>query len=205
MVVKEKPELAKAEPFNTVLSGDREAIAKLTMDDLSKILAATLTGNTELTYLPMIELLKYLRANGYRTHIVTGGGQDFVRVYSEEVYGIVPEQVVGTMGGTKYGYDKEGKPFLTKEHKLLLNDAGKPDCLHLMIERRPYAAFGNSTKHRRSVDRFFVRFPSRRIHPTQFEEGERPRARVSCQTNLPDFSAAHWQCSNSSEGCVSTR
>jgi phosphoserine phosphatase len=59
----------------------------------------------------MIELLKYLRANGYRTYIVTGGGQDFVRVYSEEVYGIPPEQMVGT----KYGYNKEGKPFLTKE------------------------------------------------------------------------------------------
>ena len=66
---------------------------------------------TELTYLPMTELLKYLRANGYRTYIVTGGGQDFVREYSEEVYGIPPEQVVGTMGGTKYGYDKEGKRF----------------------------------------------------------------------------------------------
>ena len=102
---------------------------------------------TELTYLPMIELLKYLRANGYRTYIVTGGGQDFVREYAEEVYGIPPEQVVGTMGGTKYGYDKEGKPFLTKEPKLLLNDndAGKPEGIHLMIGRRPYAAFGNST------------------------------------------------------------
>src|SRR5712691_11081436 len=146
-VVKEKPELAKAQPFKTVLSGDREAIAKLPIDDLIKILAATLTGMsveefraeakkwldtardprwkrpyTELTYLPMIELLKYLRGNGYRTYIVTGGGQDFVRVYSEEVYGIPPEQVVGTAGGTKFGHDKDGKPTLTKEPKLLLND-----------------------------------------------------------------------------------
>ena len=90
---------------------------------------------------------KYLRANGYKTYIVTGGGQDFVRVYSEQVYGIPPEQVVGTAGGTKYGYDKDGKPFLTKEPKLLLNDnnAGKPEGIHLMIGRRPYAAFGNST------------------------------------------------------------
>jgi phosphoglycolate phosphatase-like HAD superfamily hydrolase len=64
---------------------------------------------TALTYLPMIELLKYLRANGFKTYIVTGGGQDFVRVYSEEVYGIPPEQVVGIMGGTKEGYDKEGQ------------------------------------------------------------------------------------------------
>jgi phosphoglycolate phosphatase-like HAD superfamily hydrolase len=178
-VVKAKPELAKVEPFKTVLSGDREAIAKLSMDDLFKILAATLTGMsidefkaeakkwldtardprwkrpyTELTYLPMIELLKYLRANDYRTYIVTGGGQDFVRVYSEEVYGIPPEQVVGTAGGTKYAYDKEGKPFLTKEPKLLLNDnyAGKPEGIHLMIGRQPYAAFGNSTGDRQMLE-----------------------------------------------------
>jgi hypothetical protein len=63
---------------------------------------------TELTYQPMQEVLQYLRANGYKTYIVTGGGQDFVRLYSEKVYGIPPEQVVGTAGGTKYGYDKSG-------------------------------------------------------------------------------------------------
>jgi phosphoglycolate phosphatase-like HAD superfamily hydrolase len=178
-IVKAKPELAKIEPFNTVLSGDREAIAKLSMDDLVKIAAATLTGMsvddfqaeakkwldtardlrwkrpyTELTYLPMIEVLKYLRANGYRTYIVTGGGQDFVRVYSEEVYGIPPEQVVGTAGGTSYGYDRNGRPFLTKAPKLLLNDnnAGKPEGIHLMIGRRPYAAFGNSTGDRQMLE-----------------------------------------------------
>jgi len=178
-VVKAKPELAKVEPFKTVLSGDREAIAKLSLDDLFKILAATLTGMsvdefqaeakkwldgardprwkrpyTELTYLPMIEVLKYLRANGYRTYIVTGGGQDFVRVYSEDVYGISPEQVVGSAGGTRYGYDKNGRPFLTKEPKLLLNDnnAGKPEGIHLMIGRRPYAAFGNSTGDRQMLE-----------------------------------------------------
>ena len=147
VVVKEKPELANAEPFKTVLSGDREAIAKLTVEDLLKIVAATITGMsvedytteikkwlgtakdsrwkrpyTELTYLPMIELLKYLRANGYRTYIVTGGGQDFVRVYAEEVYKIPPEQVVGTSFGINYGYDKDGRPVLTREPKLLLND-----------------------------------------------------------------------------------
>ena len=66
---------------------------------------------TELTYQPMQEVLKYLRANGYKTYIVTGGGQDFVRVYAEEVYGIPPEQVVGSAGATKYGYDKDGKPI----------------------------------------------------------------------------------------------
>ena len=73
---------------------------------------------------------------------MTGGGQDFVRVYAEKVYGIPPQQVVGTAGGTKYGYGKDGKPFLTKEPKLILNDnnAGKPEGIHLMIGRRPYAA-----------------------------------------------------------------
>ena len=64
---------------------------------------------------PMLEVLQYLRANAYRTYIVTGGGQDFVRVYSQQVYGIPPEQVVGTAEGTKYGYGKDGRPFLTKE------------------------------------------------------------------------------------------
>ena len=95
----------------------------------------------------MQEVLKYLRDKGYKTYIVTGGGQDFVRVYSEQTYGIPPEQVVGTAGATKYGYDQNGKPFLTKEPKMLLNDnnAGKPEGIHLMIGRRPYAAFGNST------------------------------------------------------------
>ena len=171
-LVKEKPELKNVEPFKTVISGDREAIGKLTMQDLEKILAATLTGMsteqfqaevkqwiaeakdprwkkpyTELTYQPMQEVLRYLRGNGFRTYIVTGGGQDFVRVYAEQTYGIPPEQIVGTIGGTKYGYDKNGKPFLTKEPKMLLNDnnAGKPEGIHLMIGRRPYAAFGNST------------------------------------------------------------
>jgi hypothetical protein len=100
----------------------------------------------ELTYQPMQEVLKYLRANGYKTYICTGGGQDFVRVYAEQTYGIPPEQVIGSMGGTTYGYDKDGKPILTKDPKLLLNDnnGGKPEGIHVMIGRRPHAAFGNS-------------------------------------------------------------
>jgi hypothetical protein len=170
-VVKKKPELKDVEPFKTVLSGDRAAIAKLSRADLEKILAATLTGMTveeftadvkkwlatakhprfkrpytELVYQPMIEVLKYFRANGYKTYIVTGGGQDFVRAYAEKVYGIPPEQVVGTAGATKYELGKDGKAMLIKEPKLLLNDnnAGKPEGIHLMIGRRPYAAFGNT-------------------------------------------------------------
>jgi phosphoserine phosphatase len=181
-LVKAKPELAKAEPFKTVLEllhGDRAAMEKLTMPDLEKIAAATLTGMpvdefnaevkkwiasakdarwkrpyTELTYQPMQEVLRYLRANGFKTYIVTGGGQDFVRVYAEQTYGIPPEQVVGTAGATKFGYDKSRRPFLTKEPKLLLNDnnAGKPEGIHLMIGRRPSVAFGNSTGDRQMLE-----------------------------------------------------
>jgi phosphoglycolate phosphatase-like HAD superfamily hydrolase len=181
-LVKAKPELAKKAPFSTVLEvlkGDRSAIAKLNEKDLIELLAATSTGMsvetfqaeakkwlaeakdprwkrpyTDLTYLPMQEVLKYLRASGYKTYIVTGGGQDFVRVYSDATYGIPPEQVVGTAGGTTYGYGKDGKPFLTKEPKLLLNDnnAGKPEGIHLMIGRRPAAAFGNSTGDRQMLE-----------------------------------------------------
>jgi phosphoglycolate phosphatase-like HAD superfamily hydrolase len=178
-VVADKPTLKNVEPFKTVLSGNREAIAKLAMRDLEKIAVATLTGMsveafsadvkkwletardprwnrpyTELAYQPMIEVLRYLRDNAYKTYIVTGGGQDFVRVYAEAVYGIPPEQVVGTALGTKYSYGKDGKPFLTKEPKLLLNDnnAGKAEGIHLMIGRRPHAAFGNSTGDRQMLE-----------------------------------------------------
>ena len=98
-------------------------------------------GNTRVICTATIEdsVPQFMRNSGYKTYIVTGGGQDFVRVYAQRVYGIPPEQVVGTMGGTKFGYTEDGKPFLTKEPKLLLNDdnAGKPQGIHLMIGRRP--------------------------------------------------------------------
>jgi len=179
ILAKERPALGRREPFKTVLSGNRQAIAKLSMKDLETILVATLSGMSveqfqadvkkwmaeareprwkrpysDLTYLPMREVLNYLRANGYKTYIVTGGGQDFVRVYAEVTYGIPPEQVIGTAGGTHYGYDAQGRPFLAKEPKLLLNDndAGKPEGIHLMIGRRPYAAFGNSTGDRQMLE-----------------------------------------------------
>src|SRR5206468_2330326 len=82
-----------------------------------------------------------------KTYIVTGFGQDFVRLYSQQVYGIPPEQVVGSALAVKYDYAKNGKPILIKEPKLMLNDndAGKPEGIHLMIGRRPNASFGNST------------------------------------------------------------
>ena len=135
-LVKAKPELAKAEPFKTVMSGSREAIAKLPEGELLKIVAATLTGMsvetfqaevktwlaeakdprwrkpyTELTYQPMQEVLKYLRANGYKTYIVTGGGQDFVRVYSDAIYGIPPEQVVGSASARATATPRTASPY----------------------------------------------------------------------------------------------
>jgi hypothetical protein len=102
----------------------------------------------------MQEVVRYFRANGYKTYIATGGGQDFVRPYAERVYGIPREQVVGTAGDMRYGYDKDGKPVLIKEPKLLLNNdkAGKPEGIHLMIGRRPVAAFGNSVGDREMLE-----------------------------------------------------
>ncbi|WP_245427509.1 HAD family hydrolase [Roseiarcus fermentans] len=178
-LVKANPHLAKVEPFRTALTGDLERIGKLSLRDLETIAAATLTGMdvetfaaeakawieaahdhrwkrfyTDLVYQPMQEVLGLFRANGFKTFIVTGGGQDFVRVYSQRVYGIPPEQVVGSALGTQFGYDKAGRPILTKEPKLLLNDdhAGKPEGIHLEIGRRPHAAFGNSTGDREMLE-----------------------------------------------------
>ena len=178
-LVNAKPELANEEPFKTVMSGDRAAIAKLSTPDLYKILEATLTGMTvdtfrgqvqqwiatardprwkrlytELTYQPMLEVMSYFRASGFRTYFVTGGGQDFVRQYCDKVYGVPLEQVVGSMGGTTFGYDAKGNPILTKDPKLLLNNdnAGKPEGIHLMIGRIPHAAFGNSIGDREMLE-----------------------------------------------------
>jgi len=168
----QEPVLKDVEPFKRVLSGNRESIAGLSMRDLEKIVIATLSGMTtdefeaegkkwlasakdprwkrpytELVYQPMLEVMTYLRANGFKTYIVTGFGQDFVRLYSQQVYGIPPEQVVGSALAVKYDYDKDGKPVLMSEPRLMLNDsaAGKPESIHLMIGRRPNASFGNST------------------------------------------------------------
>ena len=181
-LVKARPELAQEEPYATVLSGlagNREDFESLTLADIEQLAFATLTGMpldtfneqvarwlatakhprwnrpyTELTYQPMQELLELLRAKGYRTFIATAGGQDFVRVYADEVYGIPPEQVIGSAGSTRYGYSSTGQPFLTKEPTLLLNNdkAGKPEGIHLMIGRRPTAAFGNSTGDRQMLE-----------------------------------------------------
>jgi phosphoserine phosphatase len=178
-LVAKKPELANVEPFKTVMSGNHEAIAKLPTSELEKIAMATLSGMTvdqfsvevskwlasakhprwkrpytDLAYAPMLEVMKYLRTNGYKTYIVTGGGQDFVRVYAQRVYGVPPEQVIGTAGVTKFGYDANGRPTLTKEPKILLNDndAGKAEGIHFVIGRRSAIAFGNSTGDKQMLE-----------------------------------------------------
>lgn len=222
-LVAAKPELKNVEPFKTVLTGNREAIAKLPVAQLEKILMLTLSGMTvdefraevakwiatakhprwdrhytELTYQPMLEVMQYLRANGFRTYIVTGGGQDFVRVLSESSYGIPPEQVVGTMGGVTYGYAKDGTPILTKEPKLLLNDdkAGKPAGIHLMIGRRPVAAFGNSDGDRQMLEYTGAGEGARLMMLVMHDDAEREYAYGPAQ-GLPDtkvgrFTQALW-------------
>jgi phosphoglycolate phosphatase-like HAD superfamily hydrolase len=165
------PEWRNKEPYKSVLAQDREAIRGFTAQDTAKLVAMTHSGMTEeaflsevkewlaiakhprfkrpyteLVYQPMLELMGYLRANGYKTYIVTGGGQEFVRAFAEHVYGVVPEQVIGSAGKVKYEYDATGRPILVKLPEMLFIDdkTGKPEGINLMIGRRPYAAAGNS-------------------------------------------------------------
>jgi phosphoserine phosphatase len=174
----EHPEWKTEEPFKAVLAGDHEAMARFSEGDWMKIIAATHAGitndafqeiveawitkakhprfdrlSTELVYQPMLEVMEYLRANGFRTYIVTGGGQEFVRVYSEEVYGVPVEQVVGSSIATKYA-DQGGKPVLMREPKVFFIDdgPGKAIGINLFIGKRPYAAFGNSGGDREMLE-----------------------------------------------------
>jgi phosphoglycolate phosphatase-like HAD superfamily hydrolase len=165
------PEWKNREPFKSVLTGDRAALAKLGENGLLQIMAATHTGMTvaafeqavlewlatarhprfnrpytDLVYRPMIELLSFLRANGFKTFIVSGGGIEFMRPWVERVYGIPPEQVVGSSGVTKFQMGPDGKPVLMKEPKVEFVDdgPGKPVGINRFIGRRPILAFGNS-------------------------------------------------------------
>lgn len=100
---------------------------------------------TEMVYQPMLEVLAYLRANNFKTFIVSGGGIEFMRPWTEKVYGIPPEQVVGSSGGLKYEL-RDGVPVIVKTPELNHNDdkEGKPVGIQRHIGRRPIAAFGNS-------------------------------------------------------------
>ncbi|MHB9037568.1 MAG: HAD family hydrolase [Armatimonadota bacterium] len=173
------PEWKTTEPFKSVISGDKAAMEKFTAKDLEQIVMATHTGMTveafqaaakdwtarakhprwnrpytELVYQPMLEVMQLLRANGYKTYIVTGGGQDFVRAYSQQTYGVPPEQVIGSALETNYTYDDSGRGVLMRAPKLLLdnNFSGKPEDIYLFIGRRPQAAFGNSTGDRQMLE-----------------------------------------------------
>ncbi|HEU4431324.1 MAG TPA: HAD family hydrolase [Myxococcota bacterium] len=164
------PEWKDKEPFASVLRGDvRSALAGgehallemvmathagMTSQEFEKIVTAWLatakhpkTGRafTEMVYQPMLELLTYLRANGFKTFIVSGGGIEFMRPWTEKVYGIPPEQVIGSSIKTKYEL-RDGKPALIRlpEVNFFDDKAGKPVGIQQHIGRRPIAAFGNS-------------------------------------------------------------
>lgn len=172
------PEWKTQEPFKAILEGDHDALAKFTEGDWVKILAATHTGMTteaflkiardwlatakhprfgrlytELVYQPMLEVMDYLRDNGFKVYIVTGGGLEFVRIYSDRVYGIPSEQVVGSSIVTQYEYMDE-KPVLMRLPKVFFVDdsAGKPVGINLFIGKRPVAAFGNSDGDRQMLE-----------------------------------------------------
>jgi hypothetical protein len=100
---------------------------------------------TEMVYKPMLELLAYLRANGFKTFIVSGGGVEFMRTFAEKTYGIPPEQVIGSQGKLKFEM-REGKPALVKlpDVQFIDDKEGKPAGIQTFIGRRPIAAFGNS-------------------------------------------------------------
>jgi phosphoserine phosphatase len=164
------PEWSSQMPFAAILSGDREALGALTEHDIVEIVTVTHSGMTvdefqaavaswletarhprfdqpytALAYQPMLELLEYLRANGFKTFIVSGGGIDFMRVFTERVYGIPPEQVIGSMGKLAFEV-RDGGPALVKQPGVDFIDdkEGKPVAIARFIGRRPIAAFGNS-------------------------------------------------------------
>jgi hypothetical protein len=166
----EHPEWRACQPFRSVLAGDLAAALAGGEKALVELLVATHSGMTtdefagvvkqwiasahhprygrlytELVYRPMLELLDYLRGNGFRTFIVSGGGIEFLRVWAQGVYGIPPEQVIGSQGKVAFEL-RDGRPVLVKLPQIdLLDDrAGKPVGIHRQIGRRPIAAFGNS-------------------------------------------------------------
>jgi phosphoglycolate phosphatase-like HAD superfamily hydrolase len=164
------PEWKGRQPFKAVLEGDMKALAASGEKGLIQLVMATHAGMTteefetiveewlatarhprfkrpytELVYQPMLELLAYLRASGFKTYIVSGGGIEFMRPWVERVYGIPPEQVIGSSIKTRFEL-RGGKPVLVRlpEIDFVDDKAGKPIGIHRSIGRRPLAAFGNS-------------------------------------------------------------
>jgi phosphoglycolate phosphatase-like HAD superfamily hydrolase len=165
------PEWKNKQPFKDFLVGDKKALAAQGEKGLLTLVMAAHSGMTtdqfaksvadwlatarhprfnrpynELIYQPMVELLGYLRANGFKTFIVSGGGVEFMRVWTEKAYGIPPEQVVGSSGVDKFEIGAGGKPVLMKLAKVEFVDdgPGKPVGINRFIGRRPIFAFGNS-------------------------------------------------------------
>ncbi|ACL63060.1 HAD family hydrolase [Methylobacterium nodulans] len=165
------PEWKDTQPFKGVIENDPKAVAAAGEKGLLQIVAATHAGMTtaefdavvkewlrtarhprfgrpydSLVYQPMLELLGFLRASGFKTFIVSGGGVEFMRTFAERTYGIPPEQVVGSSGVTKFEIRPDGQPVLVKEAKVEFVDdgAGKPSGINRFIGRRPILAFGNS-------------------------------------------------------------
>lgn len=166
----EHPEWKDVQPFQAAIEGDMKALGEAGMEGLLQLLMATHAGMTsqafeqgvadwigaarhprferpytELVYQPMLELLDYLRDNGFKTFIVSGGGADFLRPWAERVYGIPPEQVIGSQIELAFA-ERDGKPVLVREPKIAFIDdkAGKPVGIQRHIGRRPILAFGNS-------------------------------------------------------------
>jgi phosphoglycolate phosphatase-like HAD superfamily hydrolase len=166
----EHPEWRTEQPFKAILEDDREALAGMGHHELGQLMAATHTGISSdefgaivrewldtvqhprfeqpfdaCIYQPMLEVLSYLRANGFKTFIASGGGIDFIRVFAEDAYGIPPEQVIGSSLKARYEV-RDGQPVIVKIAELNFIDdkAGKPVGIHQHIGRRPIAAFGNS-------------------------------------------------------------
>ncbi len=166
------PQWKTTEPFRSLLEKGTAALANFSIQDFEQVIAQSHAGMTieafhatvrdwlatarhprfqrpytQLVYQPMLEVLDLLRAHGFKTYMVTGGGQEFVRVFSEKIYGIPPENTVGSAAATQYKLNAQGQPELIKLPKTLLIDdgPGKPEGINLMIGRRPIAAFGNST------------------------------------------------------------
>jgi phosphoglycolate phosphatase-like HAD superfamily hydrolase len=164
------PEWKDQQPFKAVLQGDMAAVASAGEHGAVEIIAATHAGMTpeefkqtvkewlatakhprfgrrydELVYQPMVEVLTYLRANGFKTFIASGGGSEFIRVFSEDRYGIPPEQVIGSRIVTKFER-RDGRPILFRMPQVDFVDdgPGKPVGINQEIGRRPVAAFGNS-------------------------------------------------------------
>jgi phosphoglycolate phosphatase-like HAD superfamily hydrolase len=166
----EHPEWTAKDPFASILKGDLKGALASGEQGLVELVTATHSGMTtdefsatvdrwirtarhpktqrlytEMVYQPMLELLDYLRSNGFKTFIVSGGGTDFMRPWVERVYGIPPEQTIGTTADLKFEM-QDGKPRLRKlptvDH--VDDKAGKPVGIHRYIGRRPIAAFGNS-------------------------------------------------------------